>query len=287
MTEQPAKQPQPIKLDKRYQAGSIVILGIALIVTGVVAVFETEVEAGPVAILGIGFVLFIIGVAKQLPTKLGAGNASMEFPPQVAEAIGDLYAQVPPEGRGEARAALASLANVAPELAGTALTEAAWQELVMQMLAESVATLNELDGEELTLTSQVVIPPADGYGSPWQLDAVIYMPQGAIAIELTHSSGLSFQRRLSAWDEYTRLTNESGGKQYGTMLISKTNEPVPQFTLDRDEPKKERPSGGMGNFLMPVQVRDRSDQEELTQELRTAVHLVKKHPYRGPGGFHR
>src|SRR5690242_15617247 len=104
------KQPQPIKLDGPHQASSIGIIGCGLIVTGVLAVFKTEVEAGPVAILGIGFVLFIIGVARQLPIKIGAGNASLEFPPQVAEAVADLYAQVPPEGRAEARATLATLA---------------------------------------------------------------------------------------------------------------------------------------------------------------------------------
>jgi hypothetical protein len=54
--------------------GCLGALGLAGLGCGGVAVFTTQLEAGPVALLAVGLVLLLIGVGGRLPNRLKVGE---------------------------------------------------------------------------------------------------------------------------------------------------------------------------------------------------------------------
>lgn len=137
--------PQPIKIDGPYQSSSIAILGLALMFTGIVAVFKTTVEAGPVAMMGIGVLLFLIGVSRQLPTRLKAGDYEAEWSAAVTDALNKVIDEVPPERLPAVERAIHELARTAPTVAASAhksiVSERELLERVRQAALEVGATL--------------------------------------------------------------------------------------------------------------------------------------------------
>jgi hypothetical protein len=123
-----------VRLNRWYRCG-VVTLGLASLGAGGVAVFATHLEAGPVALLGIGFLFLLIGMSGQLPTRLKFGDneavweAVQGFVERVTESV-------PEENRTSIVVALDELAYVAPDVAKPVLEAMEYETDVMKMLRE-------------------------------------------------------------------------------------------------------------------------------------------------------
>jgi hypothetical protein len=123
-----------VRLNKWYRCG-VLTFGLAGLGAGGVAVFATRLEAGPVALLGIGFLFLLIGMSGQLPTRLKFGDneavweAVQGFVERVTESV-------PEENRTSIVDALDELAYVAPDVARPALEAMGYEADVMKMLRE-------------------------------------------------------------------------------------------------------------------------------------------------------
>lgn len=206
------------------------ILGLAFFTIGTIAVFRVDKEAGPVALLGLGLVLFVIGLARQMPTKLGAGTAAIEFPAQaVGEAFAEVAGQLPDSDRDGVARGLDQLRQVSPEAAAIATDGLNWENVIRRMLDEAIDTINDSDvlSYELALQWEVRIPPPDGYGKPLRFDGVISSPVGEIAIEITHLSSASVNRRLAIWTGYQQRLHPNLGsglndRKHGLLVLARS-----------------------------------------------------------------
>ena len=121
-------------------------LGVAGLGAGGLAVFITHLEAGPVALLAVGLVFMIVGLAGTLPTRLKVGDseAAWEIEREAMETFVERVADATPEAnQREFLGALSELAEDAPRIAGPALSGLAYERLVMSMIAEAVDMLRE------------------------------------------------------------------------------------------------------------------------------------------------
>src|SRR5262245_48697006 len=125
-----AVRKQAIKLDPlpRFTVG---LLGAAGLAGGSIATFTQDVEAGPGAMLAIGAIFFLIGIAGVLPTRLKVGENEAEFWQEVGDKVEEIVDQLPPATRAEV---LEKIAASAPEAAAPALRGIAYEELVIQMI---------------------------------------------------------------------------------------------------------------------------------------------------------
>ena len=57
-----------------------VALGVAGLGAGGVAVFVTKLEAGPVALLAVGFLFIVVGMSGRLPNRLKIGESEAAWP---------------------------------------------------------------------------------------------------------------------------------------------------------------------------------------------------------------
>lgn len=108
--------------------------------------FVTHLEAGPVALLAVGLIFMIVGLAGTLPTRLKVGDneAAWEIERQAVETFVERVADATPvANQREFLGALSDLAEDAPRIAGPALSGLAYERLVMSMIAEAVTTLRE------------------------------------------------------------------------------------------------------------------------------------------------
>lgn len=226
-------------------------LGIAGLGAGAVAVFVTHLEAGPVALLAVGLIFMVVGLAGTLPTRLKVGDneAAWEIERQAVETFVERITEdVPAANQREFLGALGDLAEDAPRFAAPIFSALAYERLVRSMLDDAVKML----GEDINLPAPVLQwEPREADIRP---DAVISTADGrTLVIELKIS------QRISARDvlrQLQRYRDRMPGL-CGAMLISKY--PVRASEVFTQEP-----------YTYYVVVAGREDQNELTRAIRRA-----------------
>jgi tetratricopeptide (TPR) repeat protein len=81
----PARR-EPVAISRRSR-WAIGAAGVSSYVTGCVAVFTRANEAGPVALIAVGAVLFLLGVVGTLPTRLKWGDSEAQWQLEIAESV--------------------------------------------------------------------------------------------------------------------------------------------------------------------------------------------------------
>jgi hypothetical protein len=134
----PTVHKRAIKLNdgQRWFIGS---LGAGGLGGGAVATFTDSAEAGPVAMIAVGAIFLLIGLAGVLPTRLKIGDNEAEFWEEVAEKVSEVIEDLPAPVRAEV---IASIATSTPEAVAPALRAAAYEAMVINMVEEAVATIN-------------------------------------------------------------------------------------------------------------------------------------------------
>jgi hypothetical protein len=116
--EEPQEEPKPIQaiiVNKKWRWGAG-LLGLGGLGAGGAAVYMTEVEAGPVALLLIGTIFAFVAMGGRLPTrvKVGENEAAWEA---VQEYVKERIEEAAPEEKPEEIRRAAELASVAPQAA--------------------------------------------------------------------------------------------------------------------------------------------------------------------------
>jgi hypothetical protein len=117
-------------------------LGLGGLGAGGAAVFITRVEAGPVALLIVGLLLLLIGMAGRLPSRIRIGDneAAWEAFTEFVEKVAD---RTPPENQATLLADLTELARDAPQAASAGLSAIAYEQLVTRMVYDAFVDLPE------------------------------------------------------------------------------------------------------------------------------------------------
>lgn len=144
------------------------ILGLAGMGGGSVAVFTQDVEAGPVAMIGIGAFFFVIGLLGLMPTRLKIGDNEAEWLQEVGAEVAAVADLVPQYSRVELMASLARLVRVSPEAASPAMAGVAYEELVVGLLTLAIDSINK----DLPESQKVRLTPQQRYPDV-QFDAVL------------------------------------------------------------------------------------------------------------------
>jgi hypothetical protein len=113
-------------------------IGLAGLGSGAVADFVTHLEAGPVGLLAVGFLLLVIGMSGRLPTRLKLGDNEAEWQEErgaFAEFVEQVTVSSPNINNADLIDALDKLAQAAPEVANPALTAMAYEALVMETIS--------------------------------------------------------------------------------------------------------------------------------------------------------
>lgn len=181
-------------------------LGITGLGAGTVAVFVTHLEAGPVALLAVGLIFMIVGLAGTLPTRLKVGDneAAWEIERQAVETFVERVAEVTPvANQREFLGALGDLVEGAPEVAARGISAFAYEQQLRVELEEVVRELEYSfpDGHPVDFLTEVT---ADRQ----MVDAIIQGPTGRlVAVE----AKLSAQRLAPSWIDLThqRFFNNS------------------------------------------------------------------------------
>jgi hypothetical protein len=124
----------------------IAILGLAGLGAGGVAVFVTSLEAGPVALLVVGLIFFLVAAGGRLPSRLKVGDNEAAWE-GVDQFVRDVAENVPTQQTPELVNALADLAEVAPTAAAAGLStvssRTSYGHLVTSMLLRAVTKINQ------------------------------------------------------------------------------------------------------------------------------------------------
>ena len=182
MISKPPARRQALKLGprSRWILGMVGALGLG---AGATAVFTREVEAGPVALLALGALFFLIGILGVMPTRLKIGDNEADWTEAVGDAFGSVIDAVPPENLPQVEEAIIELSTIAPEVANRARTSMLQEQILMGRVVGSVARLGLGMGVE-----PLHVP---GGGRP---DAVVTGPNGQKVWVITHA------RYLKAWE---------------------------------------------------------------------------------------
>lgn len=149
----------------RLQRASSGLGAVAGLGAGGVAVFETNNEAGSVALLAVGVLFSFVALAGLLPTRLKLGDNEIEWQ-QLAEALSDVVDETPPESRPALLKSIADLSIAAPPLAGQSLTVAAEEAELLNLLRAAMPAhlqwQTELQGRFDRGLDALITNPADG-----------------------------------------------------------------------------------------------------------------------------
>jgi hypothetical protein len=136
-----------------------VALALVAFGSGGVAVFVTQLEAGPVALLAVGLVLLLIGAGGRLPSRLKVGENEAAWE-AVEDFVSRVAEDVPSEQTPQLVDALGELAEAVPSAAAAGLevvTERlTYQRMVMDLLAEAVNEINDPRLGEPLITGRAV-----------------------------------------------------------------------------------------------------------------------------------
>jgi hypothetical protein len=205
-------------------------LGISGLGAGAVAVFVTHLEAGPVALLAVGLIFMIVGLAGTLPTRLRVGDneAAWEIERQAVETFVERVVEVTPvANQREFLGALGDLAEDAPEVAARGISAVAYEQ---QLRAELEEVVRELEssfpgGHPADFVTEVI-------HDRQMVDAIIEGPTGRlVAVE----AKLSIQRLAPSWIDlmHRRFFGKSRGSWDFAGLLLVTRTPLTQVLAER------------------------------------------------------
>lgn len=205
-------------------------LGIAGLGAGGLAVFVTHLEAGPVALLAVGLIFMIVGLAGTLPTrlKMGDNEAAWEVEREAVETFVERVAEdVPVANQREFLGALGDLAEDAPEVAAKGMSAIGY-EYVTRHEVQSV--IDELDKSyrgagPIGFTSQV--STEDG-----GIDAVVRGPKGRVIAIQAKMSGA---RISPVWIDFLhqKFFERPGTSDKFDALLLVTRNGLTRYTGDR------------------------------------------------------
>jgi hypothetical protein len=116
------------------------ILGLVSMATGAAAAFRAHLEAPPVALLTVGMILALVGLAGVMPTRLKVGDNEAEFYQEqqrrVAAVLREEYESAPAEERATVQEIVDRVAEVAPQVAEPARSSSQYDRTVRRMLDE-------------------------------------------------------------------------------------------------------------------------------------------------------
>jgi hypothetical protein len=215
------------------------LLGLAGLGAGGTAVFITHLEAGPVALLAVGLILVLVGLAGKMPSRLKVGDNEAEFLEEREAMSGALLQSVesaPPGSKREVAGVVQRVAEVAPEVAAPAQAALEYDDMVLGLVK---VVMDEPEIRELQDTA------------PWPVAVFPHFSQGRVPrkeLEAIHDRAL------------VRL------KGSGTLLVV-TNVPLSQAATDYivDEPG-----------LYHAVVRGPEDKQVLELGLRNALRGLKR-----------
>jgi hypothetical protein len=221
------RRPASMRLGAWSRVG-VTTLGLAGLGSGAVAVFKTHLEAGPVGLLAVGFLLLLIGMSGRMPSRLKVGDNEAEWQEE-REAVQEFVEQVAVDSQESRRVnlieALDELAKAAPEVANPALSAMAYEPLVMETIAELAREPVEpaMVVGALSSVPNFAISPQGGRHGP--VDAILEAEDGTrIAVEIkAYRSGLSWTAVRQVYGNFLRLRETQGDIQ--TLLLISRTEP--------------------------------------------------------------
>jgi hypothetical protein len=120
-------------------------LGLAGLGAGAVAVFVTHLEAGPVALLAVGLIFMIVGLAGTLPNRLRVGDneAAWEVERQAVGTFVERVAEdIPVANQRDFLGALGDLAEDAPEVAARGISAVGYETTMLREIESVVSEMN-------------------------------------------------------------------------------------------------------------------------------------------------
>jgi hypothetical protein len=119
-----------------------VALALVALGSGGVAVFVTQLEAGPVALLAVGLVLLLVGAGGLLPSRLKVGENEAAWETFVSQVVDNVSSEQTPQLAD----ALNKLAEDAPSVAAAGLgalnARREFEGLVIRMLSDAVGEID-------------------------------------------------------------------------------------------------------------------------------------------------
>ena len=160
----PTVNPSVLKLG-RWSRISAVLLGLAGLGAGGVAVFITNLEAGPVALISAGLIFVLIGMGGRIPNRLKVGES---------EAARDIAERSGGSERSKIIGALADLADRAPAVAAPGVKAIAYEEMVLSMLG-ALEDKSRTGKSKIPMFNMIKLKQA---GRMELVDALLVSPEG-------------------------------------------------------------------------------------------------------------
>jgi hypothetical protein len=198
---------QAVPLDKWSRAGAGA-LGLGAAGAGAYAVFATNLEAGPVALVAMGTLFLLIAVAGVLPTRLKIGENEAEWQQEViSDVVTKLATNSEPESRPAVTEALDELSLVSPTLASPAKAALAAEDSLMEKVRTAISNL-----EDITLEAPGSLGRARSAG-------VIVGPDGK-KLWLTLSARAPRAWELNAASDLLALAKQTDPDFVGLLVVS-------------------------------------------------------------------
>lgn len=247
MTEKPENKRQAIKIDPlpRWVIGFAGVLGLG---SGGAAVFTRDVEAGPVALLAIGALFFLIGIAGVLPTRLKFGDNEAEWLEAVGDAFGSVIEAVPAENLPQVEMAIDELSEKAPALANRARETLAVEQVLLGRVRDAAARVGAI------ITIEPLYVP--GGARP---DAVVAGQNGSKVWVIAHGRGLKAWE-LAAAKMLLPSVKALDERFAGVLVVS----------VARDENDRSRTIRAEGGSVWLTVVRKGEDTVDIDNALREA-----------------
>jgi hypothetical protein len=174
-----------MKINGWYRATSVV-LGLAGLGAGGAAVFITHVEAGPVALLVVGLLLLMIGMAGRLPSRIKVGDNEAEWKAAAFDRIVDEIEDSPGDVKPALLDALAAIEDAMPSTASSTIGAFIYQATISDMLQQYVTEANTVEEDQLAFE-----PSETQRG----FDGLLIGPLRTVGVEIK-SSKKGFGRQL-------------------------------------------------------------------------------------------
>jgi len=198
-------------------------LGVVGVGAGGTAVFVTDVEAGPVALLLAGAVFLIIGVTGRAPSRFKMGDNEVQWE-GVEEFVEVAVETRTPENSPELVAQLNELSRLSPGAAAPGLAVLAYEQLARGVLEAAVGSLNRRLAD-MGVAKQLQV--LDGTDSDFDLvlrsEAVSIYVEIKLRISEDHAAQYALLRRLR---NAGRLNDDDSDRRQELLLI--TREPMPR-----------------------------------------------------------
>lgn len=140
----PAMRRESVSIDTwiRWVCG---VLGLAGAVAGTYAIFVTEVEAGPVALILFGALFLLVGLGGTMPSRLKIGDNEAEWQREVGQIVAEVVDEAPVESRSRIEAQVNELAVIAPRAAAAPRMAINYERVVERLLFEAVEIVEKIE----------------------------------------------------------------------------------------------------------------------------------------------